>query len=163
MQHHLRSTQKTCLKNDLGVAYANSKWRFTMKKSLTWSTLFILAAMLTFAPSCWAKSTGYCYIVGYSFAKKKAFFSPILIQKVNSKSYSDEEFVTDVELIQKMESQFQSHLSRQVSLDAGKYTVLTRGAYKSNAIAKNKYKDEMSLYETKGFVVTIVKDFRFSD
>ena len=163
MQLHLRSTQKTCLKNDLGVAYANSKWRFTMKKSLTWSMLFILAAMLTFAPSCWAKSTGYCYIVGYSFAKKKAFFSPILIQKVNSKSYSDEEFVTDVALIQKMESQFQSHLSRQVSLDVGQYTISSRGAYKSNAIANKKYKDEMSLYKTKGFAVTIVKDFKFSD
>ena len=134
-----------------------------MKKSLTCSTLFILAALLMFAPSCWAKATGYCYIVGYSFAKKKAFFSPILIQKVNSKSYSDEEFVTEVALIQKMEAQFQSYLSRQVSLEADQYTVLTRGAYKTNAIANNKYKDEMSLYESKGFAVTIIKDFIFSD
>ena len=134
-----------------------------MKKKLIRNVLFILTGLLLFAPSCWAKSKGYCYIVGYSFTEKKAFFSPILVLKVNSKSYSDEEFVTDVGLIQNMEFQFQSHLSGLVSLDAGRYTVSARGAYKSNAIANGKLKDEMDLYETKGFAVKVVKDFKFSD
>ena len=134
-----------------------------MKKNLIRIALFILAALLLFAPSCWAKSKGYCYIIGYSFKEKKAFFSPILIQKVNSKSYSDEEFVTDMELIRKMESQFQSYLSSRVNLDAGQYTVSARGAYKTSAIANIKYKDEISLNEVKGLTVKIAKDFKFSD
>jgi hypothetical protein len=134
-----------------------------MKKKLIRTVLFILTGLFVITPSCWAKSKGYCYIIGYSFTAKKAFFSPLLVLKVNSKSYSDEEFVTDVELIQKMESQFQSHLSGLVSLDAGRYTVSVRGAYKSDAIANGKYKDEMGLYETKGFAVKVVKDFKYSD
>ncbi len=134
-----------------------------MKKNLIRNTLFILTALLLFAPASWAKSKGYCYIVGYSFAEKKAFFSPIIMQKVNSKSYSDEEFVTDVELLQAMESQFQSYLSSLVDLDAKRYTISVRGAYKSNAIANNKFKEEMGLYETRGYTVKLVKDFEFAE
>lgn len=134
-----------------------------MRRNLTRNALFILAALLLFAPASWAKSKGYCYIVGYSFAAKKAFFSSIIIQKVNSKSYSDEEFVTDVELLQKLESQFQSFLSSLVSLKADQYTISARGAFKSDAIANNKYKNEISLYETKGYTVKVVKEFKFED
>jgi len=134
-----------------------------MKKVLMRNTLLILAALLVFAPASWAKSKGFCYIVGYSFAKKKAFFSSILIQKVNSKSYSDEEYVTDVELIQELESQFKTHLASLVSLGLDSYTISARGAYKSDAIADAKFKDEMHLYETKGYSVTILRDFKFSD
>jgi hypothetical protein len=134
-----------------------------MKKILTSSMLCILVVLLLFAPSCWAKSKGYCYIVGYSYAEKKAFFSPILIQKVDSKSYNAEEFATDMGLIRNLETQFQSHLSSQVSLDAGRYTISARGAYKNDTIANGKYKDEMDLYAAKGFAVKIVKDFKFSD
>lgn len=134
-----------------------------MKKNLIRNALFFLAVLLLFATASWAKSNGFCYIVGYSFAEKKAFFSPVIIQKVNSKSYSDEEFVTDVELLQKMESQFQSYLSGLVNLDAKRYTISVRGAYKSNAIAQKKFKDEMGLYETKGYTVKLVKDFKFAD
>ena len=134
-----------------------------MKKNLIRTALYILAALLLFAPASWAKSKGFCYIVGYSFAEKKAFFTPIIIQKVKSKSYSDEEFVTDVELIQKLESQFQSYLSGLVSLDVKRYTISARGAYKSSAIATQKHKDEMGLYEARGYTVKLVKDFRFVD
>ena len=134
-----------------------------MKKNLVRNTLFILAALLLFAPSCWAKSKGYFYIIGYSVVEKKAFLTPILIQNVTSTSYSDEEYVTDVELIQKLESQFHGHLSRLMSLDAGRYTVSARGAYKSEAIANNKSKDEAHLYEARGLAVKTVRDFKFSD
>ena len=134
-----------------------------MNRYLIRTALFILAALLLSAPASWATSKGYCYIIGYSFAEKKAFFSPIILQQVNSKSYSKEEFVTDMELIQKLETQFQSQLSSLVSLDAGRYTISARGAYKSAAIANHKFKDEISLYETRGFDVKVVKDFKFED
>lgn len=134
-----------------------------MKKKMIWTALLMLVALILFAPACWAKSKGFCYIVGYSYAKKKAFFSPIIVQKVNSKSYSEEEFVTDVELIQELESQFQGYLASMVDLDADRYTVSARGAYKSNTIADKKYKDEIDVYETKGFTVKIIKEFVFSD
>ena len=134
-----------------------------MKKILIRNTLLILTALLFLAPPSWAKSNGFCYVVSYSFANKKAYFSPIFVQKVNSKSYSDEEFVTDVELIQKIESQFKSFISSLVNLDPSKYTISARGAYKSNPIAIAKYKDEKHLYETKGYSVVILKDFKFVD
>ena len=134
-----------------------------MKRKLVRNALFILTALLVFAPACWAKANGYCYVVGYSFSDKRAFFSPIIIQKVNSKSYSDEEFVTDVELTQKLESQFQSRLSRIRSVKVDQYTISARGAFKSNTIADGKLKAEIERYETKGFTVKIVTDFVFSD
>ena len=116
-----------------------------------------------FAPSCWAKEKGYCYVIGYSIIEQKAFFSPVLVQKVKSKSYSEEEYVTDMDLIRSMESQFQKRLATLVNLDKGQYTVSARGAYKSNAIANNKYKDELERYKTKGYAIKFVNDFKFSN
>lgn len=134
-----------------------------MKKSLIRNAALILAALFLLAPSCWASSKGYCYIVGYSLTEKKAFFSPVFMQKVKSKSYSDEEFVTDMSLIREMETQFQNRLARLVNLSSGRYTVSARGAYKSNAIATSKYNTELELYRTKGYTLKFVNDFKFSD
>ena len=134
-----------------------------MRAALCKHFLFILTAMLLFASPCWSKSKGYFFIVGYSFIEKAAYFSPIIVQNVGSKSYSAEEYVTEVELIQKLESQFYNHLSRSVNLDAGRFTISTRGAYKSDAIAYDKLNGEIETYEAKGFAINKVKDFAFSD
>ena len=132
-----------------------------MRTALFKMVLLILAALLLPAAPVWAKSKGYCYIVGYSYVKKAAYFSPIIVQKVTSKSYSDEEYVTDVELIQQLETQFYNHLSRTVRLDADRYTISARGAYKSDAIAGKKMQEEKDQYEAKGYTVKDVTDFHF--
>lgn len=134
-----------------------------MKKNLICWVSLVLVALFLFAPSCWAKENGYCYVIGYSILEQKAFFSPVFVQKVKSKSYSEEEYVTDMDLIRSMESQFQKRLAVLVNLDKGQYTVSARGAYKSNSIANKKYKDELERYKTKGYAIKLVNDFKFSD
>ena len=134
-----------------------------MRSVILKTILFISAALLFLATPGWAKSKGYCYIVCYSYVERTAFFSPIIVAKVPSKSYSDEEYVTDVELIQQLETQFQNNLAGKVNLDAGRYTISARGAYKSEAIARAKLQEERSQYEAKGYKVKIVSDFAFVD
>jgi hypothetical protein len=125
--------------------------------------LLFLATLLMLATPGWARTKGYCYVIGYSLAKKTAYFSPIIPQEVDSTSYSAEEYVTDVEVIQKLESQFQKYLAQTVNLDADGYTVSARGAFKSNAIADKRLKDEMGIYKHREFKITIAKDFKLSD
>jgi len=134
-----------------------------MRAAFIKTSILFLAILVLFVQPCWAKAQGFCYIVSYSYVEKTAYFSPIIMQKVDSKSYSNEEYVTDVELIQKLESQFITRLSRNVNLDAGRYTVTARGAYKTNAIANEKARSEMEQYKTKGYSVKVVRDFVFSD
>lgn len=134
-----------------------------MNKNLVRWIVLVLAALFLYAPTCWAKEKGYCYVVGYSILEQKAFFTPVFVQNVKSKSYSDEEYVTDMDLIRGMESQFQSRLAQLVNLDSGQYTISARGAYKSSTIANSKYKDELERYKTKGYAIKFVNDFKFSD
>jgi hypothetical protein len=134
-----------------------------MKTKTIWAALFIFTAMLLIATSSWAKEDGYCYIVGYSYKEKTAYFSPIIVQKVNDTSYNDEQYVSDVELIQKLESQFQSYLSRSVDLNAGQYTISSRGAYKSNIIANGKLKKETDQYKNMGFTIKMAENFVFKN
>jgi len=126
-------------------------------------TLILLLALLVSAPHCWAKSKGYLYVVGYSIAKKKVFFSSVIVQKVRDVSYSDEEYVTEVELIQKLESQFQDYMASAAYVTPSEYTVSARGAYKSKEIADKRLKVERDRYTSKGYAVSLLRSFVFSD
>ena len=47
-----------------------------MKKRFCTAAYLIIFALLYTASPCWAEAKGYCYVVGYSYQLKKAFFSP---------------------------------------------------------------------------------------
>lgn len=133
-----------------------------MKSHVLKAAVLILCAMLLSASPCWAEADGYCYVVGYSYKLKKAFFTRVFMQSVRDVSYSDEEYTTDVELIQKMESQFQSYLSSNQNIDVGQYTITARGAYKNEGIAMKRLFIERDNYKKKGFTAIIVKDFKYN-
>jgi hypothetical protein len=135
----------------------------TMKTQFSKTALLILIALLFAAPPCWAKANGYCYVVGYSYKLKKAFFSPVFMQKVRDISYSDEEYTTEVELIQKIESQFQSYLSIGQQVNSDDYTITARGAYKNQNIAIKRLTTERDNYKKKGFKATVLKGFKIQD
>jgi hypothetical protein len=130
-----------------------------MKTSLFKSASLILLVLLLSASPCWAKAKGYCFVVGYSYKLKQAFFSKVFSQDVRDVSYSDEEYTTDVVLIQKMESQFQAYLSSTQKVDAAKYTITARGAYKDESIAMRRLITERDNYKKKGFKTAVLKNF----
>jgi hypothetical protein len=130
-----------------------------MKAALLKGIVFFVAVLVLFAQPVWAKAKGFCYVIGYSYLEKTAFFSPVIVQKVDSTSYNSEEYVSDVELVRSLESQFSSRLSQIVHLDTGRYTVSARGIYKSNAIAGEKLNTEMNDYKARGFAVKSIQDF----
>ena len=134
-----------------------------MMKQTVRFTLLLLMIFLITAPACWAKTQGYLYVISYSFTEKKVFLSPIIIQKVRDVSYSEEEYVTEVELIQKMEAQFQQHLSSAAGVNPSKYTMSVKGAYKSKAIADMKVKKERERYLKKGYSVKVLTGFSYSN
>ena len=74
-----------------------------MKKTCLMLPVIIMLAIMFSAPSCWAKEKGYCYIVGYSLLEKSVYITPVFVAKVSGATYSEEEFVADIELIRKME------------------------------------------------------------
>jgi hypothetical protein len=133
-----------------------------MKPTLRF-TLLLSLVFLIGAPPCWAKAKGYLYVVGYSFAKKKVYFSHVIMQKVRNKSYSEEEYVTEVELVQKMESQFQKHLSSTVGVNLQEYTVSARGAFKNQALAEERLKKERDRFLNKGYMATVLTGFVYND
>ena len=133
-----------------------------MKQTLRF-TLLLSMAFLIAAPPCWAKTKGYLYVISYSFADKKVFLSPIIAQKVRDISYSEEEYVTEVELIQKMEAQFQQHLSSAAGVNPANYTISVKGAYKSKAIADAKLKKDRERYLKKGYSAKVLTGFSYSD
>ncbi len=130
-----------------------------MKLSYSKIALIILCALFLHASPVWAKAKGYCFVVGYSYKLKKAFFTPVIMQMVRDVSYSDEEYTTDVVLIQKMESQFQSYLSRTQRVDANRFTITARGAFKSESIAMKRLVTERDNYKKKGFKTAVLKNF----
>lgn len=122
----------------------------------------LVLGLLIGASPCLASEDGYCYIVGYSLSKKVAYFTPVLVEKVQGKSYSAEEFVADVELIDKMESAFQKYLQGQ-PFKASDFTVSARVAYKSRAIAQRRLDKERSNFKRREFTINTASDFNFSD
>ena len=137
--------------------------RGAMNKKFFKTVLLILSAFLFAAPPCWAKAKGYCYVVAYSYKIKKVFFSPVFMEKVRDASYSDEEYCTDVDLIQKMESQFQSHLSANRKVDVSRYTITARGAYKNEGVALKRFMTEREDYTKKGFKASVLKGFVYKN
>lgn len=122
----------------------------------------LVLGLLIGASPCLASENGYCYIVGYSLAKKVVYFTPVLVEKVDGKSYSAEEFVADVELIDKMESAFQKYLQR-VAMNATDFTVSARVAYKSQAIAQKRLDKERSNFKRREFTINTASDFNFKN
>ena len=130
-----------------------------MKAALLKGMVFFVAVLLFLAQPVWAKTKKFCYIIGYSYLQKIVYFSPVIMQKVDGTSYSNEEYVTGVALTRRLESQFSKHLSRTAHLDAARYTVAARGVYKSDAIAGEKLNTEMNEYKARGYTIKTVPDF----
>lgn len=126
--------------------------------------VFLLSmAFLIGAPPCFAKTKGYLYVVSYSAVQKKIYLSNIIVRKVRDISYSEEEFVAEVELIQKMEAQFTEHLVSAGRANPAAYTTTARGAYKSNAIAERRRNSEKERFSKKGYSIMVLSDFEYSD
>ena len=94
-----------------------------LKLMVVFALVFLLSV-----PVCWAKKTGYCYVVSYSMRDKVVFFTPVFTAKVSGAIYSEEEYVADVELIRDIENQFQGYLT-QVGLNTTDYITEARVAY----------------------------------
>jgi hypothetical protein len=125
-------------------------------------TLLLTVILLTIcAPPCFAKAKGYCYIVAYSYGQKIVVFTPIFTKHVNDKSYSEEEFIADVELIQKMESSFENHVRNTLKIGAPDLTVSARTAYKSLEIAKARLDTEKQEYIRKAWEIKEASKFNF--
>lgn len=125
--------------------------------------LLVLLAFLFYAPACLAKTTGYFYVVAYSFKDKKAYASSVFTDKVREKSYSDEEYVTDMKVLLKIEAAFEEHIASSVSGGLSRYTISARGAYKSLEIAKKKLDDELERYKKSGLTVENRAQFKLKN
>jgi hypothetical protein len=135
----------------------------TMVKQSAWFVLLLSTAFLIASPPCWAKSKGYLYVISYSLAQKRIFLSQVITQNVRDKSFNDEEYVSDIDLLQKMEAQFQQHLASVADVDTSAYTAAARGAYKTRAIADRHRNKEKERYLKRGFTVKVLSDFKYSD
>lgn len=120
----------------------------------------VLLVLLFSAPPCLAKTTGYFYVVAYSYQEKRAYCSSVITDKVRAKSYSDEEYVTDMKVLLKIETAFQKHIAGTTSKALSRYTVTARGAYKSFEIAKQKLDAESARYTKSGMKVENVTQFK---
>jgi hypothetical protein len=102
-------------------------------------------------------------VISYSLAQKKIFLSKVIAQDVRDVSFSDEEYITEVELIQKMEAQFQQHLASAAGVDASEFTTAARGAYKTKEIADKCLIEERERYLKNGYSAMVMSDFEYSD
>ena len=132
-----------------------------MQRRLMKTVLFMIMLLTISVPPCFAKAKGYCYVVAYSYRQKIVVFTPVFIKEVNNKSYSEEEFVADVELIQKMESSFEKHVRSTLNINAPDLTVSARAAYKSVEIAKKRLDAEKQEYISKEWDIKEASDFSF--
>lgn len=121
--------------------------------------IMVLAAVLS-APPGWAKEKGYCYIVSYSINDKTVYVTPVFVAKVSGATYSEEEFVADVELIRKMEEQFQRYLAGQ-GMRITDFVTSARVAYRSQAIADERLAGEKLDFTGRGYVVKDAHQFIF--
>jgi hypothetical protein len=123
--------------------------------------MLIGVLLLTMALPALAAENGYCYIVAYSLRQKAAFFTPVFVQKVGGESYSSTEYCADVELIQKMESQFQGYIQNSILFSSPDLTVSARAAYKTSKIADELLEKEKKGFSTREFEIKEVADFHF--
>ena len=134
-----------------------------MVKQVARFVLLLSIVFLICVPPSWAKTKGYFYIVSYSVTQKKICLSKVIIQKVRDVSYSDEEYVAEVELLQKMEVQFLKHLTSVESTNSADYTTAVRGAYKSKTIADKRLNAERDQFVRTGYSIKLLSDFEYSD
>ncbi len=123
----------------------------------------LVTFLLLLAPSCWAKAKGYCFVVGYTYKLKKMYCTPVFMVTVRDVSYSDKEWVADMELIRKMEAQFQRHIARVYGETPSAFTIAARGAFKNQTFAVQDLTKEKEQYAKKGFEVLDLTNFRFSN
>jgi hypothetical protein len=130
----------------------------------TWLKLLVIIVLtiVVSAPSCWAKEKGYCYIVSYGLREKSAYITPVFTAKVSGATYSEEEFVAEVELIRKMEGQFEKYLSGK-GLNTADYVTSARVAYRSQAIADRYLADEKSDFPGRGYTIKNTGGFKFKN
>ncbi|WP_319406832.1 hypothetical protein [uncultured Desulfosarcina sp.] len=133
-----------------------------MKKTCLKLLVTLVLAIVFSAPSCWAKEKGYCYIVSYSMNGKIAYITPVFVAKVSGATYSEEEFVADVELIRKIEEQFQNYLAGQ-GMDNADFVTSARVAYRSQAIADKRIADEKKIFTGRGYTVKDANRFKFKN
>ena len=131
-----------------------------MKKTCLKPLVIMVLTLVVSAPSCWAKETGYCYIVSYDLREKLAYITPVFTAKVSGATYSEEEFVAEVELIRKMESQFQKYLGKQ-GVSIADWVTSARVAYRSQAIADRYLADEISDFTGRGYTIKDTGGFKF--
>ena len=131
-----------------------------MKSTCLKSLIVLLMTVVVSAPLAWAKEKGYCYVVSYSLRQKVVFITPVFTADVSGALYSDEEFVADVELIRKIENQFQQHLTN-VGLNSSDYITEARVGYRTQAIATQRLTKEKNGFEGRGFRIKKTGSFSY--
>ncbi len=131
-----------------------------MKSACLKLLVVMVLAVVLGAPPCWAKENGYCYIVSYSLREKTAYISPVFVAKVSGAIYSAEEFVADVELIRKMEAQFQKYLKGQ-GMNSTDFVTSARVAYRTQSVADQRLADEKKDFTGRGYAIKDADTFKF--
>ena len=137
------------------------EWRKIMKTKWFTSALVIIIVLLFSAPPSWAKAQGWCFVIGYSYKLKKAFYTPVFMVKVDDVSYSETEYVAEMELFRNIEAQFQDFLLRSQRVKPTKFTIDPKGAYKSQKFAIASLEKEKKGYTRKKFEMVELTGFRF--
>lgn len=133
-----------------------------MKQSLLFAIVILFTISISSIP-CWADTNGYFYVVGYSMSKKKVYHSDVVIDKVIDISYSSDEYVTDVELLLKINTAFTNQLRSKIKADPGKLTILVRGPFKTKSIANLRLLEERKRFARSGYDSIVVIDFIYPD
>jgi hypothetical protein len=133
-----------------------------MKTTCLKALIVLLMTIVVGGPPAWAKQKGYCYVVSYSLRQKVVFLTPVFTADVSGAVYSDEEFVADVELIRKIENQFQQHLTN-VGLNRSDYITEARVGFRTQAIAAQRLAKEKSGFESRGYRIKKTGSFAYKD
>ncbi len=115
--------------------------------------LILILGITIGAPLCWAGETAYGYIISYSYRDKVVYHTPVFENKVDGKSYNDEEYVTETKSQMKFESVFQKHITQKYKLRDMNFTTSARVAYKTMDIAKSKLDKESRDFMFKGLKI----------
>lgn len=133
-----------------------------MNKTCLKLLIIMVLAIVFGAPSCWAKEKGYCYIVSYGLREKSAYLTPVFTATVTGVTYSEEEFVADIELIGKMEAQFNKYLSGR-GVNTAAYVTSARVAYRSRDIADKYLANEKKDFTGRGYTIKDTSGFQFKN
>lgn len=124
--------------------------------------MITILALAVGIPPVFAKKTGYCYITAFSMQDRVFYYTPIFPQQVKGTSYSEDEYTAEVDLIRKMESEFQEYVNQVQPSPSSDMTYSGNGAYKTQKVALNALKEEIDMYTNMGYKVVVTKDFQFS-